>query len=145
VNDSGILAEDECLSLLARSTIGRLGVVVDSYPVIFTVNYAMDGNLVTFRTNPGTKFEATQYGNVSFQVDQMEALGRSAWSVLVLGTVTVPDATDPGVARRLQQLGVTPLDPGDKPLWIQVVPHRITGRRVVADDIGFALDPRGYL
>lgn len=145
MKNSQELSEEECMSLLARSMIGRLAVVVDNYPVIFPVNYAMDCNMITFRTDPGTKFDAAQYGNVSFQVDQMEALGRSAWSVLVRGTVTVPDTTDPDVVQHLQQLGIVPLAPGDKPLWVQVVPHRITGRRVIADELGFWFDPRGYL
>lgn len=145
MSNPGILTEDECLDLLAHSTIGRLGVVIDGYPVIFPVNYALDGNLVTFRTGPGTKLDAARYGKVSFQVDQMVALGRSAWSVLVFGEVTVPDTGDPDTLRRLKDLSITPLDPGDKPLWVQVVPYRITGRRVVSDDIGFELDPRGYL
>jgi nitroimidazol reductase NimA-like FMN-containing flavoprotein (pyridoxamine 5'-phosphate oxidase superfamily) len=139
------LTEQECLSLLARFTLGRLGVVAEGYPVIFPVNYALDGKLITFRTSPGTKFDAARYGHVSFQVDQMEFPGRSAWSVLVLGTATVPDTDDPAVVQRLQQLGITPLDPGDKPLWVQVVPHRITGRRITAEDVGYAPDPRGYL
>jgi nitroimidazol reductase NimA-like FMN-containing flavoprotein (pyridoxamine 5'-phosphate oxidase superfamily) len=34
-----------CLDLLGRSTIGRLGVVLDGYPAIFPVNYALDGKL----------------------------------------------------------------------------------------------------
>lgn len=145
VNYWEILSQDECLDLLGRSTIGRLGVVLDGYPAIFPVNYALDGRLVTFRTNPGTKLEAARYGNVSFQVDQMITVGRSAWSVLVLGEVSVPDADDPTTAQRLADLGIRPLDPSDKPVWVQVVPHRMSGRRVQTEDIGFVFDPRGYL
>lgn len=145
MTDSEILTEDECLSLLARSNIGRLGVVLGGYPAIFPVNYALDGKLVTFRTGPGVKSEAAQYGKVSFQVDQMVMVGRSAWSVLVLGTASIPDITDPDTLQRLQALGITPLESGDKPLWVQVVPHRITGRRVSAEYLGLGLDPRGYL
>lgn len=140
-----ILTEDECLSLLTRSTIGRLGVVVDGYPVIHPVNYALDGDRITFRTGPGTKFDAARYGKASFQVDQMELPGHSAWSVLVLGEAVVADVTDPETARRLRDLGITSMEPGDKPLWVQLVPHRITGRRVIAEYAGLDLDPRAYL
>lgn len=139
------LTPEECLRLLARSTIGRLGVMVGRYPLIFPVNYALDDNLVTFRTSPGTKFDASQYANVSFQADQIESSGDAAWSVLVLGTVSVPDIDDPDEVARLERLGITPIAPGDKPLWVQVLPEHITGRRVGADGIRFAFDPRGYL
>lgn len=145
MSESGVLTEDECLSLLRAATIGRFGVVVDGYPMIFPVNYALDGNRITFRTGTGTKFDAAQSARVSFQVDQMVTLGRSAWSVLVLGTATVPDAGDPDTLRRLRELDITPLEGGDKPLWVQIVPHRITGRHVIADEVGYPLDPRGYL
>ena len=139
------LTAEACLGLLATSTIGRLGVMIDRYPHIFPVTYALDGSLVTFRTGPGTKFAASQHHTVCFQADQIEAAGRAAWSVLVLGAVQVPDLHDPSEMQRLERLGITPLAPGDKPLWIQVVPDQITGRRIVADGTGFALDPRGYL
>ncbi|MHA6794260.1 pyridoxamine 5'-phosphate oxidase family protein [Pseudonocardia bannensis] len=139
------LSRDECLRLLARSATGRLGVVVGHYPLIFPVTYALDGDLVTIRSGPGTKFTASQYANVSFQVDQTEPSGHAAWSVLVLGAASIPDISDPAEVQRLEQLGIRPVAPGDKPLWIQVVPEHITGRRVVADESGGAFDPRGYL
>ena len=65
--------------------------MIDRYPHIFPVTYALDGSLVTFRTGPGTKFAASQHHTVCFQADQIEAAGRAAWSVLVLGAVQVPD------------------------------------------------------
>lgn len=134
MSNSEILAEDECLRLLEHSKIGRLGVVVDGYPLIFPVNYALDEGVVTFRTEPGTKFEAAQHGKVSFEVDQMTQPGRSAWSVLMLGAASVPATRDPSRLQRLQELDITPLDPAEKPLWVQVIPHRITGRRVTAEE-----------
>lgn len=143
--ESGTLTEQECLDLLRSSTIGRFGVVLDGYPVVLPVNYAMDGNRVTFRTASGGTVDTARHDKVSFQVDQVVTQGRSAWSVLVLGAATVPDVGDPQVANRLAELGVAPLDPGDKPLWIQVVPRRITGRSVVAEDLWLPTDSLGYL
>lgn len=145
VNYTEILTEDECLALLAGSTVGRLGVVLDGYPAIFPVNYALDGTLITFRTNPGAKLDAARHGAVSFQVDQLVMAGRAAWSVLLLGEASTPDTEDPATERRLLDLGIRPLDPSAKPHWVQIVPHRITGRRVNAEYLGLELDPRGYL
>ncbi|WP_214370276.1 pyridoxamine 5'-phosphate oxidase family protein [Pseudonocardia sp. H11422] len=139
------LTTEDCWGLLARCAVGRLGVMVGRYPLIFPVNYALDGNLVTFRTGPGTKFEASQYAHVSFQVDQVEPSGKSAWSVLILGAASVPDLSHPAEVHRLEQLGIKSIAPGDKPLWILVLPEHITGRRVVPDEIVFGFDPRGYL
>jgi nitroimidazol reductase NimA-like FMN-containing flavoprotein (pyridoxamine 5'-phosphate oxidase superfamily) len=139
------LTTDTCLGLLGTSTIGRLGLMINGYPHIFPVNYVLDGSLVTFRTGPGTKFDESQHGTVCFQVDQTEAAGRAAWSVLVLGAVRIPDLRESNEMQRLQRLEITPLAPGDKPHLIQIVPDQITGRRVVADAAGSALDPRGYL
>jgi uncharacterized protein len=138
------LTDSECRNLLAQSTFGRLGVLVDGYPLIFPVNYALDGETIAFRTATGTKFEAARQHNVSFEVDQLEPGRRAAWSVLVLGTASVLDADD-DVVHRLEGLAVTPFAPGEKPLWIRIVAARMSGRRIVTDDIGFALDPRGYL
>lgn len=145
MDDWEILTEEECLELLGSCAVGRLGVLVDGYPAIFPVNYAMDGRLVTFRTGAGAKFDAAGHGRVSFQADQMVMVGRSAWSVLVFGAASVPDPEDPATALRLDGLGIRPLDPGDKPLWVQIVPHRITGRRVQTWELASEFDLRGYL
>ena len=137
------LTEPECWELLAHADIGRLGVVLGQYPLIFPVNYALDGDRVTFRTAPGTKFAAAQHSRVSFQVDHVDPRRHTGWSVLVLGTIAVPDHNDPSTVRRLERLGINPLASGDKPVWAQVNPEKISGRRV--SGAGFSLDDRGYL
>ena len=53
-----------------------------------------------------------------------------------------------GTAYRATDVEVEHLDieswaGGDKPHWVRVVPHAITGRRLVTSDI--PLDRRGYL
>ena len=48
------LSETECLKLLSRHSLGRVGVVVDGQPQIFPVNYALKERLIVFRTAPGT-------------------------------------------------------------------------------------------
>ncbi len=139
------LEQAECLERLEGSTFGRLGVVVDNYPMIFPVNYVLDGNLVTFRTNVGEKFNAARYSNVTFEVDDVDSIRRAGWSVMVLGACRVVDMSDPEEASRMQALGVTPLASEDKTTWVQIVPDRISGREIAptAQTVGF--DPRGYL
>lgn len=139
------LGEQECLELLGSSRLGRLGVVIDQYPMILPVNYALDEDRVTFRTDPDTKFNAAHYSNVSFQVDAVDLTHGSGWSVLVLGAVHVVDVTDVRERDRVEQLGVKPMAPGEKTIWVQIVPNRISGRRIASDDMGFAFDAHAYL
>ena len=142
------LTDSQCRGLLSQSQFGRLGVLLDGYPQIFPVNYALDGEAIAFRTSAGSKLEAARQHKVSFEVDQIEPGRRVAWSVLVLGTAFVlgpDDADDADVVHRLEGLTVTPFAPGEKLLWVRIVAKCMSGRRIVTDDIGFALDPRGYL
>ena len=37
-----VLSSDECYRLLSTTDVGRIGVMVDGYPVIIPVNYALD-------------------------------------------------------------------------------------------------------
>jgi uncharacterized protein len=53
--DIRLLDRDQCLSLLAGDEVGRLAVIVGNTPTIFPVNYALDGDTIVFRTDPGTK------------------------------------------------------------------------------------------
>jgi nitroimidazol reductase NimA-like FMN-containing flavoprotein (pyridoxamine 5'-phosphate oxidase superfamily) len=139
------LTDSECRDLLSQSTFGRLGVLVDGYPFIFPINYGLDGEAIIFRTGVGTKLAAVREHKVSFEVDQIEQGRRAAWSVLVLGTASVVAAEDSDLIRRLERLAVTSFAPGEKPVWVRIVAERTSGRRIVTDDVGFALDPRGYL
>lgn len=139
------LTEPECRELLSQSTFGRLGVLVDGYPLIFPVNYALDGEAIAFRSGAGTKLDAARQHKVSFEVDHIESAQRAAWSVQVVGTASVHAADDADLVHRLEGLVVTPFAPGEKPLWVRIVADRMYGRRIVTDHVGFALDPRGYL
>ena len=44
-----------CLQLLSEHNLGRLAVVISGQPLIFPVNYTLDGDAVVFRTDPGNK------------------------------------------------------------------------------------------
>jgi uncharacterized protein len=45
------LDRDECLRLLARCSLGRVGIVVSGRPLMFPVNFTLDGEAVVFRSN----------------------------------------------------------------------------------------------
>ena len=58
------LTDSQCRGLLSQSQFGRLGVLLDGYPQIFPVNYALDGEAIAFRTSAGSKLEAARQHNV---------------------------------------------------------------------------------
>lgn len=86
--DQGALDEidvDECWRLLATQPVGRVAVIVGRYPLVFPVNYVLDGRHIVFRTGIGTKLWAIDRSNVTFEVDELDLVGRTGWSVMVRG------------------------------------------------------------
>jgi nitroimidazol reductase NimA-like FMN-containing flavoprotein (pyridoxamine 5'-phosphate oxidase superfamily) len=124
-----VLMPDECMRLLADDVIGRLGVSDVDVPLIFPVNYALDGNAIVVRTTRGTKVSHGVGRMASFEVDDFDREQRTGWSVVVTGRLEEVTATDPSW-HRLQTLPVDPWAEGNKPHWLRLVPHRVTGRRV---------------
>ncbi len=100
------LDRDECLRLIAHATLGRLAVVVAGQPLVFPVNFTLDGDAVVFRTEPGTKLHGARNGPVAFECDGIDLRYHTGWSVLVLAIVE--EVNDPTELARLDRL---PLDP----------------------------------
>lgn len=123
---------EECLRLLATEEVGRLVVVLGGQPLVFPLNYALDGDAVVFRTAPGTKLEAISRALVAFEVDRWASSGRSGWSVVVEGLAQeVTSADAPGLRERLAALPVRPLATGDRLHFVRIVPFSITGSRLL--------------
>ena len=130
-----VLSVAECLDLLASTSVGRVAVALPGGPpLVVPVNYALDGEVIVFRTDPGSKLEALREHPASFQVDAIDPLHRSGWSVLVQGFAyeTSPAAVE-----------VEPWDAGPKEHWVRIYAGAITGRRLRLP--GIDTDPRGYL
>jgi nitroimidazol reductase NimA-like FMN-containing flavoprotein (pyridoxamine 5'-phosphate oxidase superfamily) len=124
------LDRDECLYLLAGEDVGRLAVVEGRMPVVFPVNYALDGDAVVIRTDVGTKLGAAGRAPACFEVDCLDRRQRTGWSVLVTGRLEEVTPWDSEVFHRVTVLAVDPWAGGDKAHWLRLVPARITGRRV---------------
>lgn len=125
------LPREECLELLASQDVGRLVVTDGGRPLVFPVNYAMDGDAPVFRTAPGTKLWASARSPVAFEVDEIDRDSRTGWSVIVHGVaqeVTAFDRSD--LQGRVYGLPVHPWAEGDKPVFVRVAPTLITGRRI---------------
>ncbi len=125
------LSEDECLGLLGTHSVGRIAVVRDGQPLIFPVNYVLDGRIVAFRTDPGTKLAGATLARVAFQIDSTDPLSWEGWSVLVKGIGTdVTDARDPR-SKRIVSSWLVPWAGGEKGHWVAIASPVFTGRRIV--------------
>lgn len=126
-----------CYELLASCTVGRIALnVIDLGPLVVPVNFVLDGEVVVFRTDAGTKLRVLAEGPVSFQVDQIDHNHHEGWSVLVRGIAYEADDWE------IRHLDLTPWPDGDKEHWVRLVPGSVTGRRIVArpqpdDDRGY--------
>ena len=125
------LSGDECYALLRSQSVGRLGVIVDGYPLIVPVNFAMDGFTVVIRSRRGTKLSAAEHQSVTFEVDDINRSEKTGWSVLVRGQGEVVSAAHSDVTwESTERTGVKPWVPGDDFQWLRIISHGISGRRI---------------
>jgi nitroimidazol reductase NimA-like FMN-containing flavoprotein (pyridoxamine 5'-phosphate oxidase superfamily) len=131
------LDRDECLRLLAGEEVGRVAFVRHGVPEIFPVNYALGGEAVVFRTDPGTKLDAERRGPAAFEIDQFDRVARSGWSVVALGRLEEVTARESEAYQRVRALDIHPWAEGEKAHWLRLVPSTLSGRRVTPpQDIG---------
>lgn len=124
-----VLESQECLRLLERRHLGRIGVSVAERPLIMPVNYVIDDGTVVFRTAAGTKFDAAVRGNfVAFEIDEADDTYHVGWSVLVTGVAE--EITDADERREVEALPLKPWAPGEKDHFLRIRPVTITGRRI---------------
>jgi uncharacterized protein len=120
----------ECLELLKNYHFGRIAVVVDGHPIIFPINYAVDGDAVVFRTNTGAKLSGAVMGQVAFEIDGTDEAARTGWSVIVQGVGSEITAALDRRSEQLRQLEAEPWVPGERTRWVEILPQSVTGRRL---------------
>lgn len=121
------LSEEECRALVRGGTVGRVGWVsaagMTVQPVIYRVR---SDQTILFRTGAGTMLSELVAGmEACFQVDDLDQLTRTGWSVLIRGTASEVEA---GPQEELPE----PWAPGDRPVLIAIVAREYTGRAVFA-------------
>jgi uncharacterized protein len=121
---------NECLELLKTHHFGRIAVIVDDHPIIFPINYAVDGDAVVFRTNTGAKLSGAVMGRVAFEIDGTDEGAHTGWSVVVQGVGSEITAALDHRSEQLRQLEVEPWVPGERARWVEILPQSITGRRL---------------
>ena len=126
------LGREECLRLLAGTNLGRVAVHMPGWPpVIRPVTYAFDhgSQAIVFRSARGSKFTGlVRSGQAAFEIDGIDPVTETGWSVIVTGPAE--EVTNAAEVDRLEQLGLRPWAPGDKPHWIRIRTPVVAGRRI---------------
>ena len=123
------LAPQDCWQQLSLTPVGRIGVLVDSAPEIYPVNFAVDGHTIVFRTDPGNKLRGLDRSpSVCFEADGVNLDERTGWSVLVKGRAV--ELTTPDDLRKAAELPLRFWALGEKVHWIRIRPTEVTGRRI---------------
>lgn len=126
-----LLTEEECVELLARGGIGRVGVTIAGLPVITPVTFVFHEGAVVFRTGTGSKLRAASVGAViAFEVDDYAPETKSGWSVLAVGRSR--EMVDEGEIAEMNGNAPVPWAHGERVHYVQLEPELLTGRRIVA-------------
>jgi nitroimidazol reductase NimA-like FMN-containing flavoprotein (pyridoxamine 5'-phosphate oxidase superfamily) len=126
-----VLSEAECLLLLTRGCVGRVGFVVGGRPHVLPVNYAADeGGVVVFRTAASSLLTAVAHQPVAFEIDGVDPAHRTGWSVAVQGEATELTELGTPSVDRLRAMPVVTWAPGRRDRWFAITPELVTGRRL---------------
>jgi nitroimidazol reductase NimA-like FMN-containing flavoprotein (pyridoxamine 5'-phosphate oxidase superfamily) len=129
-NGLEVLERDECLRLLATVTLGRLGITSGALPTVLPVNYRFDGSRILFRTGVGTKLDAaTHNAVVAFEVDEVDPVTHTGWSVVVTGVTR--ELTDPDELAEAQREPLARWAPGADHRMVAISTEVVSGRRIV--------------
>jgi uncharacterized protein len=129
-NGLEVLAPDVCLRLLATATLGRIGVTSGALPTVLPINFRFDGTRILFRTGVGTKLDAaTNNAVVAFEVDEIDPLAHTGWSVVVRGVAR--ELTDPDEPDGSERPAIARWAPGGHHRLVAIRPEIVSGRRIV--------------
>lgn len=122
------LSRAECLSLLERVPLGRVGVSIGALPVILPVNFALFEGSILIRTVPGTKLDAATVGAVvAFEADAYDPEQTSGWSVLVVGKAS--EITDQSELVRARNVPLHAWGLGDRAQhFMRIATTEVSGR-----------------
>jgi nitroimidazol reductase NimA-like FMN-containing flavoprotein (pyridoxamine 5'-phosphate oxidase superfamily) len=127
-----IVPRKECLLLLAGQKVGRLGFVVDGQAMVLPVNYAVQGDVVVFRTGDGMKLEAAHGTKVAFEIDEIDAATGSGWSVVIQGVAEEIPAVGDWLDDSLRASAGPTWIPAPTDHYVRITPSVISGRRLRA-------------
>lgn len=125
------LSPYECLQLIQDGGVGRVALCTPTGPMIYPLNFAVDGKSIVFRTTPHGTLGSLRWGlDVAFEVDQLDWNTRQGWSVVAKGRAEVID--DPDEVARLRETGHEPRPwaSGMRRIYVRLTWTELTGRVV---------------
>ncbi|SNS11171.1 pyridoxamine 5'-phosphate oxidase family protein [Actinomadura mexicana] len=126
------LTRAECLRLMRTAAVGRIVFTEQALPAVAPVGFVVDGEDVVIPVPRGSGLvTATRGAIVAFQADDLDAAGRTGWSVTVIGRARI--VRDPGERAREALRSWTA---GTGAEFILVSCRRVTGQRVGAVPAG---------
>ncbi|GAA1222251.1 pyridoxamine 5'-phosphate oxidase family protein [Kitasatospora nipponensis] len=127
------LARAECWDRLSTDGVGRVALGTAAGPLVLPVNYWVLDGTVIFRTAAEGPLATTVGERIAFEVDRIDEVLRTGWSVLVTGTATLIDDR-PALAHLKQRDEPSPWAGGERDLWIRIRPTDISGRAIRTTD-----------
>ena len=118
----------ECLSLLGRSSLGRVAFTERALPAIRPVSYALLGTHLLLRTASAGLGRRLDGQVVAFEVDQIDEAAGTGWSVLVTGTARL--LREPRELIRQAAVPLVPLADVAFDGAVCITTGEITGRRL---------------
>ncbi|MDK1342769.1 pyridoxamine 5'-phosphate oxidase family protein [Streptomyces sp. 378] len=134
------LGRQECLRRLAKVPVGRIVYTRQALPAVLPVNFGLDGEgAVVLRTSAASELvHAIDGAVVAFEVDDVDAVRYSGWSVIVTGTAVV--VTDPAEHERLARTVSASWVPSPQGVFVRIEPELVTGRELVGGRTLYGVD-----
>ena len=125
------LPPEECRELLAAKSVGRVAFNGPDGPQVLPVNYVVHRRGIFFRTAAGSALgDAMRNTRVAFEIDDIDEVLQSGWSVVAVGEADLVDDEDLLVELWGDQ-GPKPWAIGLRTQFVRITPTRLTGRRVL--------------
>jgi nitroimidazol reductase NimA-like FMN-containing flavoprotein (pyridoxamine 5'-phosphate oxidase superfamily) len=123
-----ILSREECIRLLGRASLGRVGASVGALPAVLPVSFALVGGDVVFPVEPGGELDmAARDAVVAFEADCLDPM--EGWSVVVTGIAAeVPEGEQLAL---LRALAGAPWPPGERQCFFRIPAEMVSGRRLL--------------
>jgi nitroimidazol reductase NimA-like FMN-containing flavoprotein (pyridoxamine 5'-phosphate oxidase superfamily) len=121
------LSAAECRRLLREARVGRVAWTAPDGPHVLPVSSLYRNQRIVFRTSSSGALAALRHRSpVAFEIDQIGA--DEAWSVVVRGVAyEIHQSYD--LIELWEDEGLVPWAGGKRPLFIEIEPRTISGRR----------------
>jgi uncharacterized protein len=131
VTGPSVLSADRCIELMETRGVGRAAICGQTGPMVYPVNYVVDGRSIVFRTSA---YSALGTGSIeagmAFEVDHIETDHNTGWSVVATGIAEHID--DEAELDDLRERGLEPAPwvPGLRRTYVRLTWDAISGREV---------------